>query len=58
MPGDVFSFLGPFLKEIKNFSENGVKMWNENLNCMSIVKVHLCLITGDQPAMAKGCCLK
>ncbi|KAK9348146.1 hypothetical protein V1522DRAFT_346743 [Lipomyces starkeyi] len=25
---------------------------------MSIVKVHLCLITGDQPAMAKLMCLK
>ncbi|KAK9249903.1 hypothetical protein V1507DRAFT_370680, partial [Lipomyces tetrasporus] len=38
--------------------ENGVKMWNENQNCISIVKVHLCLITGDQPAMAELMCLK
>ncbi|KAK9342738.1 hypothetical protein V1522DRAFT_415188 [Lipomyces starkeyi] len=33
-------------------------IWNEHQGCISIVKVHLCLATGDQPAISKLMCLK
>ncbi|KAK9329324.1 hypothetical protein V1520DRAFT_174333 [Lipomyces starkeyi] len=52
MPGDIFSFLDPLLNKREN-SLRRVSRWNEYRSYVSPVRVHLFIVTGDQPAIAK-----
>jgi hypothetical protein len=56
MPRDIFSFLGPLL--VKQLSQTGMTVWNAAEGLYVNVKVQLCMVTGDQPAISKLMCMK
>lgn len=52
-PKDLTSFLKPIVAELMSLSSLGLEAWDASRNEVFRLKAHLCLVTGDCPAIAK-----